>query len=79
MMLKKSPVSCKHSSNQNNTCEKKIEDLKESTGVMPAKNPPNVKLESCFFNPRMPELRILCVPSYLGFLGYLYWVELPFF
>jgi len=35
---------------------KEEEDLTESTGVVPAKYPLNVKLEN-FHNPRVPELR----------------------
>ena len=36
--------------------KKNKEDLVENTGVVPAKYPPNVKLEN-FHNPRVSELR----------------------
>ena len=49
----------------------------ESTGVVPAKHSPKVKLEF-LYNPRVPELSQLCVPRYLGFLGYLYWRRIAF-
>ena len=42
----------------------------ESTGVVPAKNPPKVKSEN-FHNSRVPELGELCVPWFVRVLGLL--------
>jgi len=39
---------------------KEEENLKESTGVEPAKYPPKVKLENVY-NSRVPELGKLCI------------------
>ena len=49
---------------------KNKEDLVESTGVVPAKYPPKIKLEN-FHNSRVPELEKLCVPWFVRALRFL--------
>ena len=43
--------------------------------MVPAKDPPKVKLEKLFHNSRMPEVGELCVPCFMKVLGFYSSVE----
>ena len=56
MMLKKSPVSHTVPTRSTSDLSNTEKDLTESTGVVPAKDPPKVKLEESSNNVREYEL-----------------------